>query len=230
MALGRLDDAIDAYRRAQTYGRYQAPILFALAVALDRAGDAAGAAEAVRRGTMIDPTAELGSLAVSIWVRPEEEHYTRGLAHEVMGRRARARFHLRTFVANGQRSPWLERAKAHLAALAGPSVLDDIDAPAGAIPLERVATQQAFLKAAPTLARCLDGFPTILARVEVPTQLGGRATPPRTAGAPAGPRVTLTRGGPEPAGAVQACLERAAAQVKLPKSVTGRAVLWVTSN
>lgn len=226
MELGHLDDAIDAYRRAQSYGRYAVPTLVALAVALDRAGDAAGSAESVRRATMIDGTADVVSLMQVLWVRPEEKDYALGLVHEVMGRRARARFHFRTFVATAPRSPWLERAKGHLAALEGGAVLDDVVAPAGAIPGERAATQQAFVKVAPALARCLDGHPTMIARVEVPTLLGGRGS--QAAASPSRPVVTVTRGGPDPGPSPQACLERVAAGVKLPKSVTGRATLWVT--
>lgn len=135
MALGRLDEAQDRYREAirvdEEAGdrRQRAPSLalsyYGLGVALDRDDQPAAAREMIGRALLLDPhlTRLLGAQQPGgdvFFLPPGDVHYYVALALEVAGRRTEAEAAFREFVAKQPKSPWIKRARAHLAALAEP--------------------------------------------------------------------------------------------------------------
>jgi tetratricopeptide (TPR) repeat protein len=183
-ALGRLDDAIRAYRRAIEL-RGNVPLYrFSLAVALDR--DEQGARAREEMLTALGQDRVFASIAqpTTIFVPPEDEDYFRGFALEVLAEsdlprtacppwmcRSFARAYFRRFALRAPQSPWRARVDAHLLDLgdAAPRA-DEIyvtvagkaaDATTGAAYAKTVAAL------APKLAACVADKPLALLRAEV---------------------------------------------------------------
>ena len=120
MGAGRLDEAVAEFRvAAATEPRYTHAHL-GLAVALDRAGDEAGARDSML--TALSTGAGLEELdSPSVFFVPEWEiHYFRALALEVAGQEGEARDHWRTFLdEGGAGGPWAGRARDHLSRIEG---------------------------------------------------------------------------------------------------------------
>ncbi|MEK6606320.1 MAG: tetratricopeptide repeat protein [Myxococcota bacterium] len=125
MALGRLSEAIERYRRAADIAPPAAPdhdarrgAWWGLAVALDRDEQIAKAEEAARQGLQLDPQiAYLGHPDV-FFVPPGDIHYYYALGHQAAGQTAQAALRWKQFLAELPDSPWAYRAKQRLAELA----------------------------------------------------------------------------------------------------------------
>lgn len=121
MALGRIDRAIDRYRQAEA----SAPMneiewelaQWGLGVALDRDEQIEKSRQAIQRALDIDPA--MSHLAdESVFFEPAgDKRYYEALGHEVAGDRELALAAWRAFIADSPSSPYVRRAKAHIAEL-----------------------------------------------------------------------------------------------------------------
>jgi tetratricopeptide (TPR) repeat protein len=132
MSLGRLEDAEARYREAL---RLETPVAgrledrhglllatYGLAVVLDRAGEAVAAREMMARALALDPRASQLEAAREpggdVFFVPEGDvFYYLGLAFEVAERIDDAEAAFQEFGERLPKSPWLGRARAHIAAL-----------------------------------------------------------------------------------------------------------------
>jgi tetratricopeptide (TPR) repeat protein len=199
MALGRLDEAIECYRRAARAAANEPMVHLALAVALDRDGQLDEARAQLAIVLTIDPQLRQLKHERYIFIPPADEHYYRALAELGRGRLAEVRAALRAFLAALPDGPYRARARA-LAERA-----DAVDAreltvtPGGDAP--RIAAALTPLVA--ELERCLEPG---AAPVSVRLHRAGSALTVDGAGAPA------------------RCLEAALARVRLPAQP---ADLWI---
>ena len=130
MALGYLDRAIDRYRQAEAVsiaGDIEWELAeWGLGVALDRDEQIEKSHQAIQRALDFDPT--MAHLADdSVFFEPTgDKRYYEALGHEIAGDRELAVAAWRAFIAESPASPYVRRARAHLAELkrngGGPSV------------------------------------------------------------------------------------------------------------
>jgi tetratricopeptide (TPR) repeat protein len=117
MALGRVGEAIEAYRRAIRLAPSQAIPRFALAVALDRDGQTERSRVEALAGLARDPRLRTLTQGQYVFVPPAEVHYYRFVAHRARNSPVEAVQALRAFVAELPSSPYAERAREQLRAL-----------------------------------------------------------------------------------------------------------------
>jgi tetratricopeptide (TPR) repeat protein len=131
MALGRIDPAIERYRQAEataTAGDIEWELAeWGLGVALDRDEQIEKSRQAVQRALDVDPT--MSHLADdSVFFEPTgDKRYYEALGHEVAGDRELALAAWRGFVAESPNSPYVRRARAHIAELKRAPVGTSID-------------------------------------------------------------------------------------------------------
>jgi tetratricopeptide (TPR) repeat protein len=133
MALGRLREAEERYRDAirideragDRRGREQSLAFsyYGLGVALDRDQQEGAAREAIGRAVAMDPNTSLLRMAqqpgADVFFIPDGDvYYYLGLAGESLGNRDDAGAAFQEYVARQAKSPWVARARVHLAALA----------------------------------------------------------------------------------------------------------------
>jgi tetratricopeptide (TPR) repeat protein len=120
MALGRLPEAIERYRRAEAQALYPVERQLAewgLGVALDRDGQEERAREAVRRALAQDPTLRVLDSSSVFFEPPGDKRYYEALGHETAGDLPQAIAHYRSFLKEAPGSRWAVRARDHLARL-----------------------------------------------------------------------------------------------------------------
>ena len=117
MALGRLSEAVDAYRRAVKAAPHEAIARFALAVALDRESDREAALVELDAALAIDPRLWCLTSGRYLFVPPSDQHYYLALCALRRGRLEDARRELEAFLGDGPDGPYAARARAHLEAL-----------------------------------------------------------------------------------------------------------------
>jgi tetratricopeptide (TPR) repeat protein len=121
MALGRIDQAIERYRRAESMsspGETEWELAqWGLGVALDRDQQIEKARESVQRALDFDPTMSHLSEEFVFFEPAGDKHYYEALGHEVAGDHELALASWRAFVAESPRSPYVARARAHIAEL-----------------------------------------------------------------------------------------------------------------
>jgi tetratricopeptide (TPR) repeat protein len=132
MALGRLDDAIARYRRAESLsspGETEWELAqWGLAVALDRDQQIEKARESVQRALDFDPTMSHLSEEFVFFEPAGDKHYYEALGHQVAGDYELALASWRAFIADSPTSPYLPRARAHIAELKrSPPVASTVD-------------------------------------------------------------------------------------------------------
>jgi tetratricopeptide (TPR) repeat protein len=171
MALGRLDDADARYREAL---RLEAPVAvriedrhglllatYGLAVVLDRAGEAVAAREMMARALSLDPRASQLEAAREpggdVFFVPEGDvYYYLGLAFEVAERIDDAEAAFQEFGERLPNSPWLGRARAHIATLEIMGRGDERGRAARAMPPLRVTAAGTVLARGPIPAPLVD--------------------------------------------------------------------------
>ena len=121
MALGRLHEAIDRYRQAEataTVGQIEWELAeWGLGVALDRDEQLEKSRQAIQRALDFDPTmSHLTDDSVFFEPRGDKRYYE-ALGHEVAGDRELALSAWRAFVNDSPKSPYVRRARAHIAEL-----------------------------------------------------------------------------------------------------------------
>jgi tetratricopeptide (TPR) repeat protein len=232
-ALGRLDDAIDEYKRAiEKSGATADPMVwFALGVAYDRDEQIAKAREAVLNAIHNGGYARLMNERQDIFYLPAaDEDYYVGLAHLVdfdehrnLGRRLHSIARFRRYVADAADQPWLRRAKEHLVELGPPTLTERVVEvlPSGAD--GRSAMTKAVLAAAPDLQKCLAGSPYSVVSLEITVAAPGAKGDRK---APANPVVKVSPLGPENPRADQlACITERARAIKLSPPAKGTAMV-----
>ena len=250
-ALGRLEEAIDAYRDGIEAQPAHAVIRLALGVAYDRDGQVALAVDSIQESLGINPAASMtgpdGRRA--LFVPREDEDYYRGLAHKVARRRSLAIVYFRSYLSRAAASPWSSRAQ-HLAQLGSP-VLGESDVNVrGVAPERRGPFQRPVAQALPDLQKCIEGqpFARILLGIGLPSPTGASAagkpgqkdkkdkdkTSAGSLSRPApqaqvNPGVTVHDDGPAQTvdQTLLDCVRKRAERIKLPRSREGSVVVSV---
>jgi tetratricopeptide (TPR) repeat protein len=116
MAVGRLQEAIEEYRRAVLLAPDRSMPRLALAVALDREGELDKSRSELSVALSIDPQLRRVFSDEYVFVPPADAHYYLALGLLARGLTAEARIQLRTFVASGPAGPYIAQAAERLAA------------------------------------------------------------------------------------------------------------------
>jgi tetratricopeptide (TPR) repeat protein len=121
MALGRLREAIERYREAEATAIAGTEVWemaeWGLGVALDRDEQIDKARHAIQRALDVDPTMSRLVDEGVFFEPPGDKRYYEAFGHEVAGDRELALAAWRAFVVEAPASPYLKRARAHLAEL-----------------------------------------------------------------------------------------------------------------
>jgi len=122
MALGRLGEAIDEYRRATRINPSEVMPRLALAVALDRDEQTGESQNELRAVLRVDPFLRKLYSGKYVFVPYADAHYYVALVEQVRGHFAAARAELRAFLAALPDGPYAARAREHLERVAGVDV------------------------------------------------------------------------------------------------------------
>lgn len=173
MALGRLKEAIAALQQA-TRTRYNAAPRYALAVAYDRDEQLSKAREKLDWAMQIDRTlSRLESGSYHEIVPAYDRAYYRGLAWERKLQHERALYHFREFVHLAPKSPWVRRAKQHIAELERTiieSKRSRIET-RGAT-MDHTKVRGLLIKAAPRLQACVKAVPNAVFETRIGILVG----------------------------------------------------------
>jgi tetratricopeptide (TPR) repeat protein len=235
MALGRINDAIDAFDEAmadpQTNpGRLRRAtfMYFGAAVAYDRDEQIARSKDMLDKALRIDRTQSAFAAPDNRFLLPADEWYFRGLAEaSVPSRRAFAIAYFRRYLTEAGEDGWTERATSHLKDLiADPLTADDI-AIRGTGVTDNKKAAGAIARSAGELEDCMKSTPELLFKVTI-TKISD--VQPKAPAKVLGPRaISGPRGGVQvrqelafdtPSAAVleaQGCVEAAVKPIKLPK-------------
>jgi tetratricopeptide (TPR) repeat protein len=215
MAQGRLDEAQVALERARRREPLAAGPDFALAVSYDREDDPTRVREHLERATGRDPRL----LQLAPTTRPYaplgDEHYYAGVALEYLGARSRALFHFRRYAAAGE-SPWGQRARAHLVALAADANDRELQV-RGSAAIDLAHARRALGAVSGELDACVAPAPTLLLELSLTRSTG--AGTGGEAPAPGVRVIVIEQHGValEVLRTVVECVEAAAAHVVLPR-------------
>ena len=175
MALGRLKEAIEAFRQAMRLAPYDASHGFSLAVAYDRDGKSEQSRD--RMTWALGRDRRLSSLGNShhVWIPPADAHYTLGLAHLVAGEAPAALFHFRRYLETAGESPWAARARLHYDQ-ADREITTGADVEVhGTASLDDDKARAAIARAAGPLEACVDKTPDLLLTVLVTRRVDRKA-------------------------------------------------------
>ncbi|MBI4508785.1 MAG: tetratricopeptide repeat protein [Deltaproteobacteria bacterium] len=219
-ALGRLEEAIEEYRRGLALRPQHVMLHFALGVALDRDEQAQKAQDVIQAGLRLDTSMQVVSLDRMdsfpvLFLPAEDKEFYLGLVHKVAKRRTLARLYFRRYIERAREIPWARRAREHLSELGGAELGEAEVETRGVGLAERGPLVRAVLAKAQELHRCMDGQP--LGKVVVEIALGGEDPERRR---PRG-KVTCETGiAPDPAHKVVdealACVEKQVRAIRLP--------------
>ncbi len=215
MALGHLDDALFALRRAVKLARrsrLREEALYALAIALDRSERIQEAREILRTVGSRKLSRGVLTSANKVFVPAVDEHYYLGLVHQAQRNDLRALYHFRHFLALAPNSPWKRHASSHMEALGRPKMAARLET-SGSAQWPAEALRNAIQKRASALGQCLGGKPDVLASITLSAAL---TRPPSKFTAKA---VLLTEStlDEEHEANVLRCLESAARTIAMPK-------------
>ncbi len=218
MALGRLDEAIEALTTAVSSPPTFAPPRFALAVAYDRAEQPARADEAMRSALRLDPrlaalrTPDRYGLGAAA-----EQHYYLALAYAHQERDEEALVHLRHYLHLAGDGLWAARARQHVEALdLEPLTAARVELAGARIDPELVARVVRGHDAA--MQRCLASVPGVLLEVRRSTSVAADGS--RSSSIAVEPRHVFAT---EPVAlhSALACVNDALAQMQLPAGKAG---------
>jgi tetratricopeptide (TPR) repeat protein len=116
-ALGRLAEAIDAYRRAIHLNGRRAVVHYALAVALDRDGQLAESAGALKDALALDPHLDELTSPDYFFLPAADRSYYLALSFRAQGRIPEARKEIEQFLHEAADSPYAARAREVLASM-----------------------------------------------------------------------------------------------------------------
>tara|TARA_R110002073_G_scaffold241497_3_gene403343 strand:+ start:30414 stop:31667 length:1254 start_codon:yes stop_codon:yes gene_type:complete len=217
MALGRLDEAIFSFRRAERLAQRHSRNLareteYALGVALDRAEQLGESRAILARLTLRDSQLTTLYSTDKVYAPASEELYYLGLAYEVQGNVPRAIYSFRRFLSLAPNSPWSSHAKSHLQRSAKAKLAASLDLSGSAQwPLE--ALREAIRQSERPLRSCLEGYPEVLVTITLSSPLNRPAVAHQARAAiraeTSAPRPDLNK--------IVECLESAARKIRMPK-------------
>jgi Flp pilus assembly protein TadD len=111
MALGRLDEAIEAYRRAARLAPHEAIVRFALGVALDRDGQAERSRGEISTALTYDNRLSSLTSDMFMFIPPADRHYYLALAYCARRQHGEAAVELATYLAAVPNGPYAPRAR-----------------------------------------------------------------------------------------------------------------------
>ncbi|HLU67322.1 MAG TPA: tetratricopeptide repeat protein, partial [Kofleriaceae bacterium] len=225
MALGRLDEAREALEQAYRLAHGDPDIAFALAVVHDRGEESARARDLMTRALERDPGAHKLQESQRVWIPAADVHYHQGLAFLHAGQHGRALYHFRRYLAEAGKSPWLARARKHLAAAEARAIAGSDLAVKGSASMDEARAAAAIGKIDRELQACLAGTPDLLLRVTITRVVpAGRTDGGTRSRARAGVRVVVVEQEDVPGDALRAaiaCAEKAAGGAALPRPTGG---------
>lgn len=180
MALGRLEEAIAAFRQATRLAPYDAAHGFSLAVAYDRDGKSEESGDFMQRALARDRRLSSLSGTRHVWIPAADAHYYLGLAHLVAGEAPAALFHFRRYLETAGEGPWGARARLHYdQAERGVTTGGDVEVH-GTASLDEDKARAAIARAAAPLEACMEKTPDLLLTVLVTRGVNGKARARRT--------------------------------------------------
>ena len=217
MALGRLDEAIFSFRRAERLAQRHSRNLareteYALGVALDRAEQLGESRALLARLTSRDSQLTTLYSTDKTYAPASEEFYYLGVAYEAQGDVPRAIYSFRRFLSLDPNSPWSSHAKSHLQRSAKAKLAASIDLSGSAQwPLEALRT--AIRKSEQPLRACLEGYPEVLVTITLSSPLSRPAVDHQARAA-----ISAETSAPRPdLNKIVECLESAARKIRMPK-------------
>jgi tetratricopeptide (TPR) repeat protein len=226
MALGRVDEAIEAYVAGladvtvNPRARLTAFMHVAAAVAFDRDGQRAAAAEQMGQALRIDRTLSVFDSPQAQFAPAEEALYYRAFAEEARERDAWAIAYYRRYLRASGDKGWRDRATAHLAALESRSFdAGDLRITGSAL-MDRRAAQAAVMKRAAALHACMHAIPGALLELRISVTVAAGHKPRELVV----PEIQVDQAGDEletgdAIDTARACVLRTAATLALPRPV-----------
>lgn len=217
MALGRLDEAIFSFRRAQKLAQSRSRNLlreveFALAVALDRAEHLGESRTIIKRLTSRDRQLTTLRSADKSYAPASEEHYYLGLAYQGMSNTQRGTYHFRRFLSLAPKSPWQSHAKSNMRER-HPSKLAEQLHISGSAQWQIEPLRVAVRKSSRALKGCVAGYPDVLATITLSAALA-RPAVKHQARAAISAETEVKR---ETLSSIVECLESAGRKISMPK-------------
>jgi tetratricopeptide (TPR) repeat protein len=226
IALGKLDEAIDALTAALDADSSNALTRWLLATAYDRARRPSEATEHAQMAARFDPSRTHIEHPNLPLIGTDETDYLLGLAYRYATQRPEyALLYFRRFAKLAPDSPWKRRADDHvreLSAMKFPSQQTIITNGTTAVSIDDL--QKLLEKPVATMRQCLAKLPT--SAFQIALQKTGARTPETVRDRPiyrlpSAPRPVSLLPGPEPANQLeldeaQSCLEMQAAKLQLP--------------
>lgn len=234
MALGRLDEAIEALSQATRLDARNNLAWLALAIAHDRDEDGASSREAMAKVLENDSRVDHVIDSRATWIPAHDASYYLGLAYLHAGDAARSLFHLRRYLAVAGESLWSARARTHFeVAQAGAVAGHDLKL-TGSATLDPAKTAAAVARGDAAFQSCLATTPDILLKVSItrvvaaPPKKRARARPSPGSGElifidrprQPGVRVLIKEQAPTKSDLLRAamtCAESAASTLALPR-------------
>lgn len=209
MALGHLNQAIDAFRHAANRSM-NAPSNYALAIALDRAERISESRKLMARLVSRDHSLRALQNPNKRFMPAEDEYYTLGLAHAAARRSSTSLYYFRLFLKRVPNSPWRGRVRSHIRSASQIKFRDSVTLKnAGAFNTDEVLRSTEVQLGG--MKKCLLGHPLLLANVELTLWVDNKRVVVR-------PRASIAQSDEVAkevkAGVVQ-CLETAARKIRL---------------
>jgi tetratricopeptide (TPR) repeat protein len=172
MALGRLDEAIEALQRAlRLRAPYDPEINFALAVAYDRDEQVARSREHLDVALKREPRFNSLWAEGKVYVPPGDENYYLGLAYLGREELPWALYHFRRFVDSAKGGPWIDRARAHLETARDYELAARLQVK-GTATIDRARAAHVVTRADAALQRCVKATPALLLEVRITRYVG----------------------------------------------------------
>lgn len=167
MALGRLDEAIDALQGAARLRPYDPRVDFALAVAYDRDERLALARGALETALARDGKLSQITRAEHGHVPAADQHYFLGLARKTLGDVSWAIAHFRRYQEETGDGPWSRRVRAHLQELSAQLAPEHELVVGGSAHTDENRVRAVLATARAALQDCVEATPNLLLRVSL---------------------------------------------------------------
>ncbi len=223
MALGRLEESIDAFQRAlKLRAPYDPEVNFALAVAYDRDEQVALSREHLEAALKREPRFNSLWAEGKVYSPIADENYYLGLAYLGREEYPWALYHFRRYLDMAGSTPWAVRARAHLGTARDYRVSAHLQVK-GTATIDREKAAQVVSKADAALQRCVKATPLLLMEVRITRYVGVSGAELeekiRRGGEKPGAKVVLHRSHGHSTDEVKQardCIQEAAEGLKLP--------------
>lgn len=217
MALGRLEEAVSSFEKVLSLSSpYNAEANFALAVALERAGQEEASKDKLQRALKRDPVFRNLTANSKHFIPAADRDYYLALLHRTKENQASALFHLRRYIARATPGPWATWAKKKMSQRRSFRISETVKVTGTAILPVRLATK-AVRKHEEDLIECVEDVPISLFEVHV-------SQSSKTTKSKNGARVSVLEHfnySKDRLGKAVSCLEKVAQRIKLPRPKGG---------